>query len=175
MHWAALSFLFCFLATEAIADLWVDKDGGSVIRIDERSVSFFSVGDEYYFDQIFTNVREDSSNVSICFGFQHPAGGRPDACFRNLTATPAFQSNGEVRALHVNTELELFFTILIQGQLREGSTLLVSIDDGDLFRLFTIAGHNKLTPDAKRILSLDTDSYGKSDRIENRFPNYQAL
>lgn len=158
MRNSILGVVFLAMSLQASADYWINEDGDGVLRIDERSVSFFSIGDDYYFDQIFTNVRKNKTEVSLCFGFRTPETKRPKACLDKLLATPGFQNDGRVRALHVNTEKELFFTILVQGQLRDGSTVFISVDDGDLYSLYSVNGENALSTESERIMNIATET-----------------
>jgi hypothetical protein len=166
-----VAFFFIGLPWQVFADNWIDEDGNGVLRIDHKSVSFFSIGDNYYFDEIFTNVRKNASEVSLCFGFESKEGKRPAACLHKLKATPAVQNKGKVRALHVNTEKELFFTILVQEQLKSGATIHVSIDDGDLYLKYSVNAINSLDLEAKEIMKLNEKKESNAEPETKKIPD----
>jgi len=145
------SAIFSF-SSSSLADEWVDKDRATLVTIGSTEVSIFSLDSFYYFDEIFSNVR-DGKFVNICFGFDGKTGSASD-CYHDYRPTPSFHNGGKNRALQFKMGANPFLLAAFQDYLKAGKTLKLSIDDGDLFSSYTLNKDYTLNAKALEILAL---------------------
>ena len=151
-----ISTIFLIISTSVKAEYWVDEDGGALVFIDDEVLSFYSIDNFYYFDQIFTSVRKEKTPVRICAGLEKDgASGLPETCVSNLTAEYTMHHKGKVRALHIDLQDSSTLLDLIESietSLQDGFVTKVSIDDSDLYAAYTLHRHYQLTPESHNIL-----------------------
>lgn len=144
--------LFVLLPVPLNADVWVDEDGASAIKIEDDFLSIYSLDDFYYFDELFSNVRR-GAKLRLCVGFDAGPGMASD-CVGSFAATPGFYNQGKNRALHFDVSTLSFVFASFEDYLRSGRTMKVSIDNDDLFSAYTLNIDHRFTEEALRVLAL---------------------
>jgi hypothetical protein len=139
-------------ASSAYADTWVDVDGDTFVTIDNEILSVYSTGSFYYFDQLFTAVRQGDL-LRVCVGFSSGPGMATD-CLGSFVPIAGFNNEGKNRSLHFGiSNFEFVFTAF-EDYLRDDREMKISIDNGDLFSAFSLRRDYELTEDAQKILKL---------------------
>lgn len=147
--------IFLSYSTFAKSDVWVDEDGGAVVRVYEEKISIYSLNSFYYFDEIFTNFREGNKELRICIGLGSDGQtGMPSDCYTDLDAELSVYNKGKNRAIHIDMSSYPFLLKAFEDYLIMGEVMRVSIDNFDLFAAYTLHKNNILTPDAYEIIGL---------------------
>lgn len=146
-------FLALMFSSPSVADVWADEDGVSVVRIHDDVLTIYSLDDFYFFDQLFTEVRQGSS-LRLCVGFGGQTGMGSD-CLGLFDPVPAFYNQGKNRALHFDIAGLSFIFSAFEDYLRSGEEMKVSIDNGDLFSAYNLSASFMLTDEAVNVLSLE--------------------
>lgn len=141
-----------FTSFGAVAGTWIDKDGKSAAVVNDGILSIYSMSDFYYFDELFSDVR-DGSKIRICIGFDDGTGTASD-CIGHFIASAGFYNEGKTRALHFNIEAFGFIFHAFENFLIEGRTMKLSIDNNDLYSAYYLNKKFKLTDGTRRILEL---------------------
>jgi len=148
-----LIFAFLSFSLPLRADTWIDEDGVSAVQIKDGYLSIYSLDDFYYFDELFTDVRQGAS-LQLCVGFGG-GGGMASDCLGNFVAAPAFYNQGKNRALHFDISGFSFVFSSFESHLLNGRTMKLSIDNDDLFSAYNLNIENVLTEESLNILALD--------------------
>jgi hypothetical protein len=136
-------------------DVWTDEDGGSFVRIKGGIVSIYNLNNFYYFDQIFTTIRKGESNIRVCFGENvENKTGTPTDCFKNVKASFSVHNKGKNRAIHAEMINYPFMLKAFEAYLSSGTTMKISIDNGDLYYASILNQNYKLTAESDAILKL---------------------
>lgn len=144
--------LFLLMPIQLSADVWVDEDGYSAVKIDDDYLSIYSLDANYFFDILFTDVRQGTT-LQLCVGFDDAAGIGSD-CLGSFTAVPEFYNDGKNRALHLYVRGLSFVFTAFEDYLHDGRVIKVSIDNADLFSAYSLHRDNQLNESAKEILRL---------------------
>lgn len=139
----------------AQADSWIDEDGGTIVRVKGSVISIFSLDSFYYFDQILSNVRKNQIKIRVCLGFgKKNKTGQPTDCIKDLSAHYSFHNKGKNRAIHVKLSSFSFLLSAFEDYLISGRTMKISIDDGDLYSVYTLNKKHLLTKESENVLAL---------------------
>lgn len=145
-----VQFLF---PISAAAEIWFDEDGESAVVFDGSALSIYSIGDFYYFDQLFGAAR-NGTKLRVCIDNDRGAG-RAVECLGFHPVSVGFDNGGHTRSLHFDIEsMEIVFEVF-EGFILEGETMKISIDDNDLFAAYTLHKENKLTERAREQLKIE--------------------
>lgn len=134
-------------SSQVDADTWIDTDGDSAVAIEKDVLSIYSIGDFYYFDQLFTYVRS-GGKLRLCLGFDDGPGTASD-CLGFFSATLGFNNEGKTRSLHILAIGNEYTIFAFEEDLRSGRKMKVSIDNGDLFSAYSLHQSNALKSTAK--------------------------
>lgn len=134
---------------------WVDEDGGSVVRIKDRVISINNLSNFYYFDQLFTSIRQGKTSLRVCIGEGiENQTGMPTDCFKDIPASYSFHNKGKNRAIHVDMFQYPFMLKVFEEYLNSGNTMRISIDNNDLYYASALNQTYKLTEESEKILKL---------------------
>lgn len=147
----ALLVILCFYPISLKADTWIDEDGDSAVQIRDKFLTIYSLGGWYYFDELFSDVRQGSL-LRLCLGFE-PGPGMATDCLGKFEVTPSVHNEGYNRSLSFNIEVFSFIIDDFENSLRSGKTLKLSIDNDDLFAAYTLNVEYKFNEDALEILA----------------------
>lgn len=153
-QYGSILLLLNFFSTtpSAFADTWVDKDGDTFVTIENRILSVYSTGSFYYFDQLFTAVRQ-GDRLRVCIGFSSSPGMGTD-CLGTFAPIAGFNNEGKNRSLHFSIASFEFVFTAFEDYLRDGREMKISIDNGDLFSAYSLGRDYELNEDAQQILRL---------------------
>ena len=134
---------------------WVDEDGGSVVRIKDRVISINNLSNFYYFDQLFTSIRQGKTSLRVCIGEGiENQTGMPTDCLKTYQQVILFIIKGKNRAIHVDMFSVSFHAQSIEEYLNSGNTMRISIDNNDLYYASALNQTYKLTEESEKILKL---------------------
>lgn len=148
---AVLAMHLC-LGSAAHADIWVDKDEETVVKIDEGILSIFSMGDFYFFDELFTLSRKGTS-LRLCVGKEDGSGMATD-CILEQVPVAGFNNEGKTRSLHFDVAQFPYVFESLEQDLKSGDAVKVSIDNGDIFAAYSLSAIYRLNAASLKILEL---------------------
>lgn len=128
---AQVAFGCLLFATPIKAETWFDIDGGGYVVIDDDMLSIHDLSSFFYFDELFSDARTGAA-LRLCLGADNEAGMATD-CLGSFYPQAGFNNNGKNRSLHfdISNFPSIFNTF--ERSLKSGSSMKLSIDNGDLF------------------------------------------
>jgi hypothetical protein len=144
--------LFTSFSPVVNAQVWVEADGESSVRLKNQTIAFFSIGDNFYFDSIFLGVLSGKDRLSICIGYPLKGEDKPEKCISGLKAVARAQNGGDVRSLHINLDENRFIGEILKYNLSADLPLLVSLDDGKVYSSHLLGVNDLYSEEALKIL-----------------------
>lgn len=146
---------FLFNITAAKSDVWIDEDGTSFVEIKDGMVSIYNLTDFYYFDQIFTTIRNGNSKIRVCIGenIENKTGMATD-CFIDIKASYSSHNKGKIRAIHAEMFNYPFILKAFGEYLDSENTMKISIDNNDVYYATVLNINYKLTAESEAVLKL---------------------
>ena len=147
-------FITFFSSYVSIAktDTWIDEDGETLVKIDSRIVSIQSLNSFYYFDKIFTNIRQNNTKIKLCLGFNQNT--LPKDCTNYIEAEYFFYNKGKNRTINIDMYSSPLLLKAFEDYLKSGKTMKISIDDNDLYAAYILNKKYILTEKSIKIIKL---------------------
>jgi hypothetical protein len=156
MHFKPVSvvILACLMLANPInAETWVDIDGGAYVVIEGDMLSVHDTSSFYYFDELFSEVRNGGA-LRLCLGADTGTGMATD-CLGASYPQVGVNNEGKNRSLHFDIVNFPWIFDIFERSLRSGSSMKLSIDNGDLFYATTLNQEHFLNEVAVDILDLN--------------------